>query len=102
MNPKYSNAFFAAFFSPNVVLSGFSSTMGAGVDTGVAGVDTGVAGVFGFEEHPVIPITAIKRRPVMKKITSLFMVWTMLQGSIKITDVRGGDCDYRFLLLLIG
>lgn len=72
MNLKYSNAFFAAFLSPIVVVSGFR--VGACVDTDAvgAGVDKDAAGA-GFEVHPAIPTVANMSKPITRKMT-IFLI----------------------------
>ena len=72
MNLKYSNAFFAAFLSPIVVVSGFR--VGACVDTDAvgAGVDTDAVGA-GFEVHPAIPTVANMSKPITRKMT-IFLI----------------------------
>ena len=81
MNLKYSNAFFAAFLSPIVVVSGFrvgacvdTDAVGAGVDTDAvgAGVDKDAAGA-GFEVHPAIPTVANMSKPITRKMT-IFLI----------------------------
>ena len=90
MNLKYSNAFFAAFLSPIVVVSGFrvgacvdtdavgagvdTDAVGAGVDTDAvgAGVDTDAVGA-GFEVHPAIPTVANMSKPITRKMT-IFLI----------------------------
>jgi len=90
MNLKYSNAFFAAFLSPIVVVSGFrvgacvdTDAVGAGVDTDAvgAGVDTDAVGAgvdkdaagAGFEVHPAIPTVANMSKPITRKMT-IFLI----------------------------
>ncbi len=90
MNLKYSNAFFAAFLSPIVVVSGFrvgacvdSDAVGAGVETDAvgAGVDTDAVGAgvdkdaagAGFEVHPAIPTVANMSKPITRKMT-IFLI----------------------------
>ena len=81
MNLKYSNAFFAAFLSPIVVVSGFrvgacvdTDAVGAGVDTDAvgAGVDKDAAGA-SFEVHPAIPTVANMSKPITRKMT-IFLI----------------------------